>query len=125
MNPARVKDRKAATSSTARKLIPIEPEQLDVLVAGVEIERYRLLVQLAAWGGLRYGELVALRRNDIDLSGDYPVLSVTRSVTFITGEPRTPGRRRPRRGAGRGAAALSHPPPPSEDPQRPIRVGDV
>ncbi|MCA0252005.1 MAG: tyrosine-type recombinase/integrase [Actinobacteria bacterium] len=78
MNPARVKNRKAITSSTPRKLTPIEPEHLDLLVAGIEIERYRLLVQLAAWGGLRYGELVALRRRDIDLRGDYPVVSVTR-----------------------------------------------
>lgn len=48
MNPARVKNRKAITSSTPRKLTPIEPEHLDQLVAGIEIERYRLLVQLAA-----------------------------------------------------------------------------
>lgn len=86
MNPARVKDRKAITSSVARKLTPIEPEQLDRLVAEIKIERCRLLVQLAAWGGLRCGELVALSRKDIDLRGDYPVVSVTRSLTFITGK---------------------------------------
>lgn len=85
-NPARVKNRKAVTTGALRKLVPIEPEQLDQLVAGIQIERYRLLVQLAAWGGLRYGELVALRRRDIDLRGDYPVVSVTRSVTFIPGK---------------------------------------
>jgi len=85
VNPARVKDRKAVTSSTVRKLTPIEPEQLDVLAANVT-DRRRLLVLLAAWGGLRYGELVALRRGDVDLRGDFPVLHVSRSVTFLTGQ---------------------------------------
>lgn len=40
--------------------------------------RYRLLVLLAAASGLRYGELVALRREDIDL--DTMTISVTKAV---------------------------------------------
>ncbi|MGV8965240.1 MAG: tyrosine-type recombinase/integrase [Cellulomonas sp.] len=40
--------------------------------------RYRLLVLLATASGLRYGELVALRREDIDLAA--MTLSVTKAV---------------------------------------------
>jgi hypothetical protein len=41
-------------------------EQVDALAAAVP-ERYRLLVELAAWCSLRYGELAALRRGRLDL----------------------------------------------------------
>lgn len=82
--PANVPDRKAVVSSQPRKLVPLEPEQLDALEQAMP-ERRRLLVSLAAWGGLRYGELVALRRRDVDLSGTYPVVRVSRSVTFLPG----------------------------------------
>lgn len=84
-NPARVKDRKAVTSSAPRKLIPIETEQLDRLVEAMP-ERRHLAVLLAAWGGLRYGEVVALRRRDLDLRSEYPVVTVARSATFIPGK---------------------------------------
>jgi len=49
-------------------------------------ERLRLAVLLAAWGGLRYGELAGLRRSDLDLSGTYPVVRVARSVSFAPGQ---------------------------------------
>lgn len=84
--PANVPDRKAVVSSQPRKLTPIEPEQLDALVEAMPPRR-QLLVLLAAWGGLRFGELAALRRRDFDLSGAYPVVRVARSVTFLTGQP--------------------------------------
>lgn len=83
-SPAKVTDRKAVVSSTERRLVPIEPEALDKLEAGMP-DRLKLAVSLAAWGGLRYGELMALRRCDVDLRGDYPVLHVSRSVTFLSG----------------------------------------
>ncbi len=46
-------------------------------------ERLRLLVLLAAWCGLRYGELAELRRGDVDLEAG--VLHVRRPVVRVDG----------------------------------------
>ncbi|MGE3842424.1 MAG: tyrosine-type recombinase/integrase [Vicinamibacterales bacterium] len=55
--------------STTRKIKPKPAtlDQLDVLTATMP-ERYRLMVPLAAWCALRFGELVELRRGDIELT---------------------------------------------------------
>jgi integrase len=47
----------------------IEPATLGELevILGAMPERYRTLVLLGAWCGLRFGELSELRRRDIDL----------------------------------------------------------
>jgi integrase len=47
--------------------------------------KYRLMVLLASWCALRYGELAELRRNDVDLDG--AVLRVRRAVTWPDGKP--------------------------------------
>jgi integrase len=47
--------------------------------------RYRLMVLLASWCALRYGELAELRRSDIDLDGG--VIKVQRAVTWPDGKP--------------------------------------
>jgi integrase len=52
-------------------------------------ERYRALVLLAAFGSLRWGELAALRRCDVDL--DYGTVRVERSLTELVGGGRTFG----------------------------------
>lgn len=49
---------------------------------------YRVFVQVAALGGLRFGEQTALTRADIDLAGNYPVLRVNKGVTYVPGEGR-------------------------------------
>jgi integrase len=46
--------------------------------------RYALLVQLAAWCALRYGELTELRRADVDLKAG--VLRVRRAVSLVDGK---------------------------------------
>jgi integrase len=84
-SPVKVRDPKAVTSSKPRPLTPPDSVQLDQLVEAMP-ERLRLAVLLAAWGGLRYGELAALRRSDLDLSGTYPVVRVARSVSFAPGQ---------------------------------------
>lgn len=47
-------------------------------------ERYRLLVQLAAWCALRYGELAELRPSDVDTAEG--VLRVRRTGVSVPGE---------------------------------------
>jgi integrase len=84
-SPVKVRDPKAVTSSRPRPLTPPDSAQIDQLVEAMP-ERLRLAVLLAAWGGLRYGELAALRRSDLDLSGTYPVVRVARSVSFAPGQ---------------------------------------
>ncbi|SHT00491.1 site-specific recombinase XerD [Mycobacteroides abscessus subsp. abscessus] len=55
--------------STTRKIKP-KPATLDQLatLTAEMPERYRLMVPLAAWCALRFGELVELRRGDIELT---------------------------------------------------------
>ena len=54
-----------------------------VAVANVIDERYRSLILLAVFGSLRWGELAALRRRDIDQ--DAGVVKVERSLTELPG----------------------------------------
>jgi integrase len=46
-------------------------------------ERYRALVLLAAFGSLRWGELAALRRCDVD--AEHGTVRVERSLTELSG----------------------------------------
>lgn len=64
-NPCRI--RGAGQSSRAHKIKPATLDELTKLVAAMP-ERYRLMTLLAAWCGLRFGELVELRRKDIDVT---------------------------------------------------------
>jgi integrase len=54
-----------------------------VALAKVMPERYRALVLLAAFGSLRWGELAALRRCDID--AEHGTIRVERSLTELAG----------------------------------------
>ena len=47
-------------------------------------ERLRLSVLIAAWCGLRYGELAELRRGDLDLA--QRVIRVRRAVARVAGQ---------------------------------------
>lgn len=75
------------------------PPTLDQALALAEAiaPRWRMLVLLAAWSGLRWGELVALRRESIELATGR--LSVTQQLTesadgFRLGPPKTEAGRR-------------------------------
>jgi integrase len=56
---------------------PASLDELAVLVRETP-ERYRLMVQLAVWCSLRFGELAELRRSDVDVRNG--VLRVRRGV---------------------------------------------
>jgi integrase len=60
----------------AHKIRPTSVEELGVLTAETP-ERLQLMVTLASWCALRFGETAGLRRSDIDLSDQ--VIRVRRS----------------------------------------------
>jgi integrase len=74
-NPCRI--RGAGQSKRARKIEPATLAELEVITAAMP-ERYRLMVMLAAWCQLRFGELAELRRGDLDTAG--AVVRVRRGV---------------------------------------------
>jgi integrase len=63
-NPCRV--RGAGASRRARDIRPASLAELEALTQAMP-GRYRLMVQLAAWCALRFGELAELRRADLDV----------------------------------------------------------
>lgn len=74
-NPCRVEGAGAAQRKS--RTTPATIEELMTIVQNMP-ERLRLMVQLAAWCALRYGELIELRRKDIDLANG--TVSITRAA---------------------------------------------
>ena len=81
-NPCRVRG-----GGQSRRAKTIRPATLPELAAIVDAtpSRYRLMVLLAAWCALRFGELAALTREDIDV--DQGVIRVRRGVVRTSGGP--------------------------------------
>ena len=75
-NPCQLKD--AGKTPKRRNLDLLTADELAAVVDAMP-DRYRAAVLVAAWGGLRFGELTELRRGDV--SG--PVLKIRRAVTFV------------------------------------------
>lgn len=89
INPARI--RGAGQAERKHKVRPATIPELDALTEAMP-ERYRLMVQLAAWCALRFGELTELRRGDVDTKEG--VLHVRRAVVlsqgkFVVKEPKS------------------------------------
>ncbi|MQA85623.1 MAG: tyrosine-type recombinase/integrase [Streptosporangiales bacterium] len=82
-NPCRV--RGAGNVKRAKNIRPASLPELEMLVSAMP-ERYRLMVLLAAWCALRFGELAELRRGDVDLKNK--VLYVRRGVVTTRGNGR-------------------------------------
>lgn len=74
-NPAKV--RGGGSTERVRKVRPASLAELETIV-GEMPERYRLMVLLAAWCALRFGELAELRRFDVDTKSG--VIRVRRGV---------------------------------------------
>lgn len=81
VNPCHV--RGAGSVQRAHKIRPLSLVELEALV-GAMPAKYRAMTLLAAWCGLRFGELVELRRKDIDLKAG--VLHVRRGVVRVDGK---------------------------------------
>jgi integrase len=73
-------------AGSAKRAITIRPATLDELAKLTDAmpERYRLLVTLASWCAMRFGELTELRRRDVDVEDG--VIRVRRGVVRVGGE---------------------------------------
>lgn len=80
-NPAKV--RGGGTTTRARKVKPATLAELEAVTAATP-ERYRLMVLLASWCALRFGELAELRRSDVNTKSG--VIHVRRGVVRAAGE---------------------------------------
>ena len=85
--------RGAGTTTRKIKPTPATLDQLDTLTTEMP-ERYRLMVPLAAWCALRFGELVELRRGDIALAEREGVVRNRRGAVrtgggWVVGEPKS------------------------------------
>lgn len=80
-NPCHI--RGAGNSKRVHKIKPLTLPEMETLVAAMP-ERLRLLVLLAAWCGLRFGELTELRRSDIDMKNGR--IKVRRAVVHVDGK---------------------------------------
>jgi len=94
-NPCRIRGAGAARTKHTTTVATLG--ELEVIVEAMPV-RYRPMVLLAAWCGLRFGELAELRRADVDLERGY--LHVERGVTRVGGEvhvgdPKSEAGRRP------------------------------
>jgi len=82
-------------AGNVKRKVKIEPAslpELEALVAAMPSEKYRAMTLIAAWCGLRFGELTELRRKDIDLATG--LIRVRRGVAradgaFIVGTPKS------------------------------------
>jgi integrase len=81
-NPCRIRG-----AGQAKRVSRTEPAALDELATIVDAmpERYKLMVLLAAWCGLRFGELTELRGRDLDTKQG--VIRLRRAVVWVGGKP--------------------------------------
>ncbi len=63
---------------------PATPQQIATIVENMP-DKYRALILLAAWCGLRWGEVSELRRKDVDLAS--MTVRVERAVVWRKGQP--------------------------------------
>ncbi len=89
-NPART-IKSAARAKRQHVVKPATPAEIDIIADHLPA-KYALMVHLAAWCALRYGELAELRRNDLTMpaAGDaegLAVIHVRRGVTWPKGSP--------------------------------------
>lgn len=82
VNPCTI--RGAGKAKRVRKIEPATLDELATIRDNLD-ERWHALVDVAAWCALRFGELTALRRQDVDLTQG--VLRVRRAVTWVDGRP--------------------------------------
>jgi integrase len=80
-NPCHI--RGAGNSKRVHKIKPASIAELEATVANLP-DRYGMLVMLAAWCALRFGELTELRRKDVDLKAGK--LMIRRAVVVVSGE---------------------------------------
>lgn len=80
-NPCHI--RGAGNSKRVKKVKPATLDELEQIVAATP-ERYRLMVLLASWCAMRFGELAELRRDDVNTRAG--LIHVRRGVVRADGE---------------------------------------
>lgn len=75
--------RGAGKAKRARKIRRASMVELKTMTEAMP-DQWRMLVQLAVWCALRFGELTELRRKDVDLAEG--VLRISRGVTWVNGQ---------------------------------------
>ena len=80
-NPCHI--RGAGNAKRTKKIEPATLSELEVIVASVPA-RYQAMILLASWCALRFGELIELRRRDVDLKSC--VVHVRRGAVRVNGE---------------------------------------
>lgn len=80
-NPCHI--RGGGNSKRVHKIKPASLGELEILVANMP-ERYQPMTLLAAWCGLRFGELAELRRGDLDMRTGR--IKIRRAVVRVDGQ---------------------------------------
>ncbi|QRO87190.1 tyrosine-type recombinase/integrase [Kytococcus sedentarius] len=80
-NPCKI--RGASVTKRARRVEPATLDEMALLIEHLP-GRYGALVLIGAWCGLRLGEMIELRRNDVDLK--HGVIRVRRGLVRVRGE---------------------------------------
>lgn len=91
-NPAAIDG--GGTVDRGERVEPASLEEIATIAASMP-DRYRVMVLLAAWTGLRFGELTELRRGDVDTKAG--VVKVRRAVVRVDGTTMV---RKPKSAAG-------------------------
>jgi integrase len=78
VNPCRI--RGASQTKRQHRIEPATLEQLQALIDNLPA-RYGLMILLASWCALRFGELTELRRRDVDLKAGK--INISRGVTWV------------------------------------------
>jgi integrase len=79
VNPFKIDGAGSIGSRSRGRTEVIDDHDLQVIVSTIRPD-WRAMVALALGCGLRFGEIIALRRSDIDLKASSPVVRVTRAV---------------------------------------------
>lgn len=83
VNPCRVEG--AGKRPKRREIELLTVSELNTVTAAMP-ESYRAAVPLTAWCGLRFGELIELRRKDVVVRKDGTVLKIRRAATLVDGK---------------------------------------
>lgn len=94
-NPCRIEMK----APNERDVEALTPEELEIVAAEVH-EHYRVAVYILAWTSLRFGELIELRRKDIDDDGETMLFRVRRGAArvgqkIVVGNTKTVRSKRP------------------------------
>jgi len=82
-NPA---DQAEAPQKATAEIYPLQPDQLDKLLKLAGGHRDEFLYTVAAYTGMRQGEILALTWPDVDIDGCDPVCRIRQTVGYINGK---------------------------------------